>query len=143
MWLFIQADIEVLEMNEIYPRNCLVWKEKIKDQIEMCLDVSGVTEIYIVRSFGKKRGSRSSVHGLTAVTNTSHFPLDINNYLSQQWNIQSKEIPPVIGKASASEVVFIFLYLSYISNSCFASREDRDKKALVAALLQGIYFSQL
>lgn len=74
MWLFIQADIEVLEMNEIYPRNCLVWKEKIKDQIEMCLDFPSVTEIYIVRSFGKKRGSPSSVHGLTAVTNTSHFP---------------------------------------------------------------------
>ena len=70
MWLFIQADIEVLEMNEIYPRNCLVWKEKIKDQIEMYLDFSGVTEIYIVQYFGKERGSPSSVHGLTAVTNT-------------------------------------------------------------------------
>ena len=96
----------------------------------MCLDFSGVTEIYIVRSFGKKQGSCSSVHGLTAVTNTSHFPLDVNNYLSQQWYIQSKEIPPVIWKASASEFVFIFLYLSYISNSCFASREDRDKTTI-------------
>ena len=64
----------------------------------MCLDFSGVTEIYIVRSFGKKRGSRSSVHGLTAVTNTSHFPLDINNYLSQQWYIQARKFPLLFGK---------------------------------------------
>lgn len=40
----------------------------------MCLDFSGVTEIYTVWSFGKKRGSPRSVHGLTAVTNTLHFP---------------------------------------------------------------------
>lgn len=70
MWLFIQADIEVLEINEIYPRNCLVRKEKIKDQIEMGVDFQGVTEIYIVWYFGMEQGSPSSVHGLTAVTNT-------------------------------------------------------------------------
>lgn len=70
MWLFIQADTEVLEMNEFYPRNCLARKGKIKDQIEMCLDFYGVTEIYIVRCFGEERGSPSSVPGLTAATNT-------------------------------------------------------------------------
>lgn len=36
----------------------------------MCLDFYGVTEIYTVWYLGKERGSPSSVHGLTAVTNT-------------------------------------------------------------------------
>lgn len=49
-----QADVWVLEMNEIYPQELPSTKEKIEDQIEMCFHFFGVTEIYIVWYFGEE-----------------------------------------------------------------------------------------
>lgn len=77
----------------------------------MCLYFFDVTEIYIVWYFGKEWGSPSCGHGLTAVTNTWHFPFWLNNCLSHQQHIQNKTppLPSVVRRASTSQVMYVFL----------------------------------